>query len=135
MKTRLLTLLLLTALLLALTGCSFRTVEATLDTVEDRADVMMDRIENTVEQHTTGAALPAAQPPHSDKLSRENAEQLALAHAGLSAAEVNLLHTEFDVDDGVPEYDVQFRVDGFEYDYEIHAETGDILKAEKEWGD
>ena len=37
------------------------------------------------------------------------------------------LHTEFDVDDGIPEYEVEFFQDGWEYDYTIHADTGEVL--------
>ena len=66
------------------------------------------------------------------RLTKEEAESIALSHAGLTVGEVTRLHTEYDVDDGVPEYDVDFHAGGFEYDYEIHAETGAVLRAEKE---
>jgi len=39
------------------------------------------------------------------------------------------------VDDGIPEYSVEFRHDGWEYDYEIHAQTGKILDWDKERDD
>ena len=42
------------------------------------------------------------------------------------------LRTEFDFDEGRPEYEVDFHHDGWEYDYEIHAETGKILSRDKD---
>ena len=59
-------------------------------------------------------------------ITAEEAESIALEHAGFTADEVTGLHSQYDLDDGVPEYEVEFRADGWEYEYEIHAETGDI---------
>lgn len=61
------------------------------------------------------------------KITAERAEDIALAHVGLSRADVTGLRTEYDLDDGVPEYEVEFRSGRLEYDFEIHAETGKIL--------
>ena len=68
-------------------------------------------------------------------LTKEEARDIALQHAGLSVSDVSRLHIEFDRDDRRPEYDIDFRYNGYEYDYEIHAETGKILKSEKERDD
>ncbi len=65
-------------------------------------------------------------------LTAEEAKAIALAHAGLKEADVTGLVTKYDIDDGVPEWEVDFRKGDYEYDYEIHAETGKILKSEKE---
>ena len=86
----------------------------------------------------TPAATPAAtgpSHPQPDYISKEEAKTVALTHAGVSAAEVTRLTAEFDYDDGRPEYDVEFHHGGYEYDYEIHAETGKILRWNKEWDD
>ena len=32
-------------------------------------------------------------------------------------------------------YEVDFEADGYEYEYEIHAETGEIITWDKEWDD
>lgn len=66
------------------------------------------------------------------RITAEEAEAIALKHAGVSAENVSRIRTEFDYDDGRPEYDIEFYADGREYDYEIHAETGDILRSEAE---
>lgn len=81
---------------------------------------------------------PAAAEPastESKKITAAEAEDLALNHAGLSRADVRFERTEYDRDDGVPQYEVQFRFNGWEYDYEVHAETGKIMSAEKDWDD
>lgn len=60
------------------------------------------------------------------------AAQAALKHAGLSAVPQNALIVTPDVDDGRAVYDVNFH-DGaaYKFDYEIDANTGAILKAER----
>ena len=65
----------------------------------------------------------------------EEAKKIALKHAGLKESEVKRLRAEKDRDDGRIKYDVEFRQGRLEYDYEIDAETGKILKAEKEYDD
>ena len=78
---------------------------------------------------------PAATEPSKSKLSRDEARDIALKHAGVELSDIHGLEIEYDVDDGVPEYSVEFRVGTWELDYEIHAETGKILKSEKDRND
>lgn len=65
-------------------------------------------------------------------LSKEEAMQLALNHAGFTTEEVTFLQTEYEIDDGIPQYEISFRQDRFEYDYTISAETGTILAYDKD---
>lgn len=74
-------------------------------------------------------------PAETKKISAAEAKSIALAHAGLTEAQVKSLRAEYDRDDGRPEYDVEFRVGNMEYEYEIHAETGKILSWDKEIDD
>lgn len=78
---------------------------------------------------------PETKPAEAKKISAAEAKAIALAHAGLTADQVKGLRAEYDRDDGRPEYEVEFRVGNWEYDYEIHAETGKILNWEKEIDD
>ena len=80
-------------------------------------------------------APPPSEPANSDRISKEKAIAIALQDAGLSESQVTRLKAEFDYDDGRPEYDVEFHYDGWEYDYEIHAESGKILKQDKDRDD
>ncbi len=76
---------------------------------------------------------PAAEQPKT--LTAAEAKAIALAHAGLSADAVSRLRAEFDYDDGVPEWEVEFVSGGWEYEYDIHAESGAIRSAEKDRDD
>lgn len=80
----------------------------------------------------TSHTLPTAAPQH---LTKEEAEKIALEHAGFTADQVQRLHTDLDYDRGKAEYEVDFYVDRWEYDYEIDAETGKILSFDKDWDD
>ena len=80
---------------------------------------------------TVATEPPATEAPKS-KLTKEEARDIALKHAGFKQSQVRGLEVEYDFDDGVPEYSVEFYADGWEYDYEIHAETGKILEHHKE---
>ena len=92
-------------------------------------------------EHTPTEPQPtepkAAEPPKSEKacLSAEQAKAIALKHAGLTADQVKGLRAELDRDDGVPVYEIEFRAGQYEYDYEIHAETGKIREFDKELDD
>ena len=78
---------------------------------------------------------PKEETPVAKKLTEEEAKAIALKHAGLEAGQVKGLRAEYDLDDGVPEWEVEFYADGMEYDYEIHAETGKIRSWDKERND
>ncbi len=61
----------------------------------------------------------------------EQAKTLAITHAGQTAEAVTFKKTKTDLDDGRMIYEVEFyTADGKEYDYEIDAVTGTIIKWE-----
>ena len=70
----------------------------------------------------------------SDKayIGQEKAKQAAISHAGASADKLTEYEIELDFEHGVMVYEVEFKCEGFEYDYEIDAITGAVLKSEKE---
>ena len=53
-----------------------------------------------------------------------------MSHAGLSASAVTGFQCELDEDDGRYRYEIEFRANGMEDEYEIDAATGTVLKAE-----
>ena len=63
-------------------------------------------------------------------IGEEEAKAIALEQAGVSAEEATFSYVELDRDDGQPVYELEFRAGDTEYEYEIHAETGRVLKAE-----
>lgn len=126
MKFRLLSLLLAVMLL---TGCT-----ATFDA---NPDVPRAQLPNELSQGVPAAAQNPLTPetpakPQAEPLTEEQAKALALEQAGLTADQVTRLEVEYEIDDGMPRYEVQFRYDGWEYDYEIHAETGKILSFDRD---
>ena len=66
-------------------------------------------------------------------LAPEEAKAIALKHEGLTEEKVTGLRSEYDVERGIPEWDIDFRSGDWEYDYEIHAETGAVIKEKKEY--
>ena len=139
-----------------LTGCAAQAVEYRLEQAEDAVEEKLDQVEDRVEHalRETPAptkpaekpTLPAAEPtvpPATEatspaateaagQLTGEEAKAIALAHAGFTADQVQHLRAEYEMDDGVPHYDIEFREGPWEYDYEIHAGTGQILSFEKD---
>ncbi|MBQ6685014.1 MAG: PepSY domain-containing protein [Firmicutes bacterium] len=78
---------------------------------------------------------PSSTGSSGERISAEKAKSLALEHAGLKSSEVVFEKTELDEDDGIWEYDIEFRKGNIEYEYEIDAKSGKILKAEKDFDD
>ena len=77
----------------------------------------------------TAAPTPAvpAQPTPAG-ITGERAQEIALAHAGLTASQVTFVRSRLDYERGRQCYEVEFYTAGFtEYDYEIDASTGEIL--------
>lgn len=63
------------------------------------------------------------------------AESTALKHAKVEKSLAKNLICKLDVENGVKVYDVEFYFNGYEYEYEINAVSGKVLKAEKERAD
>lgn len=70
----------------------------------------------------------------SDKayIGEEAAKQIAFDHAGVAADAVSQLKVEFDSEDGVMTYEIDFYSGNMEYEYDINAKTGEIVKFERE---
>lgn len=93
-------------------------------------DYEIDAFTGAVVKHEVEYKGPA--PTQQTLLTQAQAVEIALRQAGLSQAQVTGLRVTPDEDDGRPEYEVEFRFDGWEYDYEIHGVTGEILSHDKE---
>ena len=65
-------------------------------------------------------------------IGEEKAKELALKKAEIVADDVKFDRIELDYDDGVWQYEVDFRYGDIEYDIDIKAENGEILSFEKE---
>ena len=82
-------------------------------------------------------AQPAkpAQPETAQDIGHAKAKSIALNHAGVDANTVYDMNIELDVEDGTIIYEVEFKSGNREYEYEIDAATGAILKHEAEVDD
>ncbi|MGN0170717.1 MAG: PepSY domain-containing protein [Lachnospiraceae bacterium] len=65
----------------------------------------------------------------------EKAKSIGLQHAGLSSDEVSFTKVKREEDDGQVVYEIEFNKDRKEYEYTIHAVSGDIVDFESDWDD
>ena len=84
-------------------------------------------------------ARPSGQKPAPSGAAQDigyaKAKSIALNHAGVSESKAYDMDIELDEEDGKLVYEVEFKSSGMEYDYEIDAATGTILKQEAERDD
>ena len=57
------------------------------------------------------------------------AQELALAHAGVKAADATITKSKLDYDDGRQVYELEWYANGAKYDYEIAVATGEIVNS------
>lgn len=62
----------------------------------------------------------------------EAAKQAALTHAGVTEDQLSYLEADYDYEDGRMVYEVEFAVNGLEYEYDIDASTGSVIKYEQD---
>ena len=65
-------------------------------------------------------------------IDKNRALEAAFAHAGVSSSDVYDLECEYDYDDGRGEYEIEFSCGGWEYEYKIDAQSGQVLEWEKD---
>ena len=73
-----------------------------------------------------------AKTPAAGDIGEARAKEIALAHAGVTADSVTGYRWELDYEDGVQVYELEFFSGGYEYDYEISAADGSVVKFKKE---
>ena len=57
------------------------------------------------------------------------AQEIALAHAGIKAADAAITKSKLDYDDGRQVYEIEWYANGAKYDYEIAVATGEIVNS------
>lgn len=65
-------------------------------------------------------------------IGKDAAKQAAAKHAGIAVNSIQYFECELDRDNGKNIYEMEFISGSYEYDYDVDAETGAILKYEKE---
>ena len=78
------------------------------------------------------SVTPNNQNSNNSKITVEKAKEISLKHANLKDNQVVFDKTEMDYDNGVQVYDIEFHYNNIEYNYEIDANTGNILSYEQD---
>lgn len=127
-------LLLVFLLTLALVGCGTDTGSVTQNETlaADNQDISA---QSQAETQAPTDAVTDAVADTNDKISEDKAKSIALDHAGFKESDVQFLRVEYDFDDGVEKYEVDFKQGKYEYDYDINAKTGEILSYDKDIDD
>lgn len=85
-------------------------------------------IENQTKAVDETAVANTANVASDGQVTLEEAKEIALNHAGLTADGVTFIKGKVERDDGREKYDIEFYTSDFkEYDYEIDPQTGEIL--------
>ena len=66
------------------------------------------------------------------RLTKDEAKQIALKEAGVTAAEATFTKAWLDYDDGREEYEFEFYANGREFDVDVDANTGRVVKFDVE---
>lgn len=118
----------LLAATLFMSSCSGRETEniqvvpqSTQDTTVPNNNATEMPIENKAEPQNDG-----------DLISKDDAKRIAFDHAKINEADAKRLKIDLDYDDGIRVYEIEFDAQGLEFDYDINAKTGEILKFGKE---
>ncbi len=98
---------------------STRTV--TVTSPKTAADNTADNAANTPADSTAKSGI-----------TEQEAENIAYENAGIDPADAQYLNVRTEMDDGIYVYEIEFYANGTEYDYEINAETGDIVSMDKD---
>lgn len=79
--------------------------------------------------------IKAGQASQKAYIGKEKAREIAYAHAKVDSSRVSSEEIEFDIEDGIMVYDIEFRTGNIEYEYDIHAVTGEIIHYSKDTDD
>lgn len=130
---RLLSLLLVVLFTLSLAACGKQ--ESAPAQTQQSTEEQTKAVESNANEVVDATRAPEATYKSSAIITEKMAEDAALKHAGFKAEEVQRLRTTYDYDDGYEIYEVDFYKDGYEYDYDIDAVSGEILSYDKDHDD
>lgn len=99
-------------------------------------DYTVDAVSGSIVRHekekSKTDSFETSKPAVDGIIPSETAKQAALKHAGLTDSQIKNFKTELEYERGVLKYEMEFISGENEYDYEVDAKTGSILKYEKE---
>lgn len=68
-------------------------------------------------------------------IGKDKAKKAALKHAGVKEADIFDYECEFDVENGVATYEVEFSSGKYDYDYKVNATSGEIIRVDTDYDD
>lgn len=78
---------------------------------------------------TTPAQITPSTSTSTGAVDEAKAQEIALAHAGVNAADATITKSKLDYDDGRQVYELEWYANGAKYDYEIAVATGEIVNS------
>ena len=122
------------ALVMSLTACGGMMGDVTSD-VESIGDSIISGTQSTVDNATEGVeSMIGGEEKSMDLMAgitAKHAKETALRHAGLDESQVSDVDVDLDRENGKLIYEVDFISGNTEYDYDINAETGEVISADK----
>lgn len=101
--------------------------------IESKSEAVKDGAQTQTDTQTAETSNQSATAASGEKITEADAKEIALSHAGLSSDEATFVKTKFERDDGRLKYEVEFYSSDYkEYDYEIDAETGEIISYDQD---
>ncbi len=103
-------------------------------TKETLAELNIHQIKTILESKAleVGGVVSTGEAATNTFIGKDKALEIALAAAGVTKADVRDIEVEVDFERGVMVYDVDFENGKTEFEYEINAETGEIVMQESE---
>ena len=114
------------ALAMTLTGCRDNAAASISQPSSQEQNAQASAAPTTAQ---TSASVPAQTETGTGTVDEAAAQKIALEHAGVKAADATIIRSKLDYEDGRQVYDIEWYAGGAKYDYEISADTGEIISS------
>ena len=99
------------------------------ETADPTAPATAQTSDTASAQAQTSAPATAQNATGTGTVDEAAAQKIALEHAGVKAADATITKSKLDYEDGRQVYDIEWYAGGAKYDYEIAADTGEIISS------
>ena len=92
-------------------------------------------VSSVITSNESNENIPTNEVAPTNIISKEEAKKIAFEHARVTENDITKLKVTKDTEDGVLVYEVEFNVGTKEYDYEIHAQNGNIISFDVDYNE